>query len=114
MMPSGIDGPAPPRVLVLGDPEQQDGGNAEIGEPAALLGGAVGRELRNAWHGVDGLLDASARDDEERLHELLQGHPRLAHQAAEGIAAPQPPRAVSGVAAHRTPRLRRSPAGLQK
>jgi hypothetical protein len=102
------------RILALRDAEEEDRGYPEIGQAAALLRRPIDGQLGHARHRVDRLLDAPARHDEQRLHELFDRDTRLAHEAPERLAPPQAPRAVSGIATHPTSSLSRSPAALQK
>ena len=96
----GVGGAAPARVLPLRHAEEEDGRHAQVPEAAALLGRAIDRALRDARHRRDRLLDPAPGHDEERLHELGRVDARLAHQAAERLAAAETARAVGGEAAH--------------
>src|SRR5207253_8037234 len=110
----GVGGAAPARVLPLRHAEEDDGRHAQVPEPAALLGRALDRALRDARHRRDRLLDPAAGHDEERLHELGRVDARLAHQAAERLAAAETARAVGGEAAHDAARIKASERGLWK
>src|SRR5207245_10123916 len=110
----GVGGAAAARVLPLRHAEEDDGRHAQVPEPAALLGRALDRALRDAWHRRDRLLDPAPGHDEERLHELGRVDARLAHQAAERLAAAEPAGAVGADAAHDLARLKASERGLWK
>ena len=111
----GVDGAACRRASFdSGMPNSSTAGTPSVGEPPALLGGAIDRQLGDARHARHRSLDAAARHHEQRLDELRRRHARLAHQPAERFAPPQPPRAVGGEATHRPPGLTRSRAALQK
>src|SRR2546426_8061763 len=97
----GVGGAAPARVLPLRHAEEDDGRHAQVPEPPALLGRAVDRALRDARHRRDRLLHPTSGHDEERLHELGRVDARLAHQAAERLAAAETAGAIGGEAAHR-------------
>src|SRR5438046_975593 len=81
---------------------------------ARLLGGAVDGELRHAGHRADGPLDVTTGDDEQRLHELLDGDARLTDQTAERFAAAETARAIDGKPGHALRPDRRSSRALQK
>src|SRR5256885_11349140 len=74
----GVGGAAPACILPLGHAEEDDGRHAQVPEPAALLGRALDRALRDAWHRRHRLLDPAPGHDEERLHELGRVDARLA------------------------------------
>src|SRR5438270_380884 len=58
--------------------------------------------------------DPAPGHDEERLHELGRVDARLAHQAAERLAAAETARAVGGEAAHDGACIKASERGLWK
>ena len=97
----GIGRTAAAGILVLRDPEEDDGGHTQIREPPALVGRAVDRELGDAGHRPDGTFHPASRDHEERLHELLDRDAGLAHQSPERFSTSEATRAVGREAAHR-------------
>src|SRR5439155_6849742 len=110
----GVGGPAAARVLPLRHAEEDDGRHAQVPKPAALLGRAIDRALRDARHRRDRPLDPAPGHDEERLHELGRVDARLAHQAAERLAAAETARAVGGEAAHDRAGIKASERGAWK
>src|SRR5207249_5684875 len=109
-----IGGAAAARVLPLRHAEEDDGRHAQVPEAPAFLGRAIDRALRDARHRPDRLLDPTAGNDEERLHELRRVDVRLPYQAAERLSPAQPPGAVGGKAAHDGARIKASERGLWK
>ena len=70
-------------VLVGGDAEEQDGGDAQRVGLARLGDGARDREPVDAGHGADGSAPIEPLLDEEREDEVAGIEPRLAHEVAQ-------------------------------
>ena len=70
---------APPRVLLLGQPEQEHGGNAQTRHVLALPHELVDGEPELARHRRDGFAHAPAVDDEQGVHQLVGAKRRLTH-----------------------------------
>src|SRR5437867_1091155 len=70
---------AAPRVLLLGNPEQQDRRDAHGGGVLAFLEQLVDGEPELARHGRDRLADAAAVESEERVDEVVRPERGLAH-----------------------------------
>src|SRR6058998_2452923 len=108
MAPSARGMMPPGSVAPLPHAEEDDGRHAQVPEAPAFLGRAIDRALRDARHRPDRLLDPTAGNDEERLHELRRVDVRLPYQAAERLSPAQPPGAVGGKAAHDGARIKAS------
>ena len=87
-------------VLLLRDPEEEDGADAEPQELLGLVGEAVDRPLRDAGQAFERLLDSGAGTGEERVDEVAQVEPRLADELPEGAGAPKASQAGGRKGAH--------------
>lgn len=70
-------------VLLGGEPEDQDGGNAQAGHLLRLRHDRVDGEVIAARHGGDLLPHATAGRSEERIDKAFDGELRLADHVAE-------------------------------
>ncbi len=83
-------------VFLLGNTEQDHGGNPEVVDALAFFDRTVHRELYDARHAGDGLTDPRARDDEQRHDQVVDAQPRLTDHAAEVLVLAQPARSILG------------------
>ena len=74
-------------VFVLRQAKKKHGGNAEIGDLAALLDNLVGRLLKDAGHGADFGAHFAAGAREHRVDEAGGRKARLAHETAQRFGA---------------------------
>jgi len=83
-------------VLLVGDAEEHHRRDAQVLRLLHLLEQAIDGHLEVAGHGLDGLLHALARDDEERVDEIVDGELRLADEPAQVLVSPHAPGTVCG------------------
>ena len=81
-------------VLVLGNAEEDDRGNAEVLHLFAVLHEVVDGLLIVPGHGADLFFHALAVGHEERIDEIVGRKLRLPHHAPDVLVGPQPSRPV--------------------
>ena len=117
--PLGVVGARAGLVLLTRDAEEDHGADAGRLD-LRRLGDELGdREPLHAGHRRHLLAHALAGDDEQRLHEVLCGEIRLAHQVAQYLRAPHAPHAGGGKAhppdsRSRSMRARSSATGVDR
>ena len=79
------------RVLLGRQPEQQDGGDAQLRSLANVFRQHVQGHLELAGHGLDGVFDALSVAHEDGIDEFFDRQPGLPCQVAHGLAAAQTP-----------------------
>ena len=84
------------RVLALGQAEENHGGNAQIGDFAALLGDFIGGLLIDARHRANFGANIRSGAGEHGIDEAARAEPCLADQFAQGFGAAQAARAMGG------------------
>ena len=80
----------PPRILVLGDAEQEDRRDAQLGRLGHRLAQPVERELILPRHRRDLPPQALPVVDEQRVDQVIHGQPGLAQHLAESRMAAEP------------------------
>ena len=91
----GVGGFRAGRILAVGQAEEQHAEDAICLRRRRFLDGFVDRQVEDARHGADLAPYATAFADEERQDEAVGRQPRLAHEAADRLAAAQAPRPSS-------------------
>ena len=81
-------------ILGVGNAEEQDGGHSQGVRPPGFLGRLVGRELKDAGHGGDGLARLASAAGEKGQDQLGGVERGFAHEAAQGGRLAQAPGAV--------------------
>ena len=81
-------------VLVLGQAEKNHGGNAEVGDFAALFDDLIGRLLENARHGADFRAHFGARARKHRIDQAAGRKLRFADEPAQRFGAAQAARTM--------------------
>ena len=99
--PVGLPGAGALLVLLLRDPEEEDGADAERGELGRLADDLVDRALGDPVEALDRSHDALARAGEERHDDVVEREPMLAHERAQRLGAPQTAQARDGECGHR-------------
>ena len=86
----------PSRVLVVGDAEEDQRGDAQGVRLPGLLHRLIHREVEDAGHGRDRPAHALPLHDEEREDEIVGSERRFTDHAAQGLGATQAAGAVDG------------------
>ena len=84
----------PPRILMRGDAEEEDGRDPQLGHLRDPLAQPVERVLILAGHRRDLAAQVRAVVDEHRVDQVIQPQPFLTHQVAKPRMAPEPPRSM--------------------
>ena len=99
--PVGLPGAGALLVLLLRDPEQKHGPDAERRELRRLAHDLVDGALGDPVEPSDRADDALAGTGEERHHDVVERQSRLAHEGAQRVGAAQAPKPGDREAAHR-------------
>src|SRR5262249_33525905 len=86
---------AAPCVFCLRQAEENDAGKTELLDFAALFDDLIGRLLVDAGHGADFLADSTAGAHKHGVDQAGGTQSRLAHQAAQRLAAAKTARAFA-------------------
>ena len=81
-------------VLVVGNTEQNDAGDAQIPNLPAFFNRPVNRQLGNARHGTDRIAHPGAGYDEQRHDEVVDAELGFSHHASQRLGTSQAARAV--------------------
>ena len=82
-------------VLLLRDPEEKDGADAEAEELLCLVGEPVDGALRNTGKPFERLVDTGARAGKQGIDEVAEVESRLADELPERTGAAEAPQAGS-------------------
>jgi len=74
-----------PRSSLIRAGEEEQAADAEGRGGFGFADSLINRDVEDAWHGADGVADALAGTDEERIDEVAGFQRGFAHQGAEGF-----------------------------